>query len=83
MAVPNWSIWHEGAPRTVFPALEGEQRFDVCVIGAGITGLTLAQRLKDAGRSVAIVDMRSVGSGVTGSTSGHLTAVLDRDLASL
>lgn len=62
-----------------FPALESrrELHVDVAIIGAGITGLTCAVLLKRAGKKVAVLEARSVGSGVTLGTSGHLTQVLD------
>jgi heterodisulfide reductase subunit A-like polyferredoxin len=50
---------------------------DVAVIGAGITGLTAALKLKSLGRSVILLDMNEVGAGDTGHTTAHLTAVLD------
>lgn len=37
---------------------------DVCVIGAGITGLTLAYRLQTAGRRVALLERRDLAGGV-------------------
>jgi glycine/D-amino acid oxidase-like deaminating enzyme/nitrite reductase/ring-hydroxylating ferredoxin subunit len=56
---------------------------DVIVVGAGITGVTSAVLLKDAGRSVAVLEARAIGSGVTSGTSAHLTQVLDTRYAEL
>jgi glycine/D-amino acid oxidase-like deaminating enzyme/nitrite reductase/ring-hydroxylating ferredoxin subunit len=56
---------------------------DVIVVGGGITGVTSALLLKDAGRSVAVVEARDIGSGVTSQTSAHLTQVLDTRYAEL
>jgi glycine/D-amino acid oxidase-like deaminating enzyme/nitrite reductase/ring-hydroxylating ferredoxin subunit len=50
---------------------------DVAVVGGGITGVTSALLLKDAGRSVAVLEARELGSGVTAGTSAHITSVLD------
>jgi glycine/D-amino acid oxidase-like deaminating enzyme/nitrite reductase/ring-hydroxylating ferredoxin subunit len=63
---------------THFPALDGDRRFDVAVVGGGITGLTTALLLKRAGKKVAVLSLSPVGRGVTCHTSGHLTACLDR-----
>jgi glycine/D-amino acid oxidase-like deaminating enzyme/nitrite reductase/ring-hydroxylating ferredoxin subunit len=79
----NTPVWYEGAEALQLPPLDGDTSCDVCIVGAGITGLTLAHQLVAAGRSVVVVEARTVAGGVTGRTSGHLTAVLDRDLVSL
>lgn len=77
---PLW-LSDKGAPR--FRSLAADLRVDVVIIGAGITGLTLAHRLKQAGKTVAVLDMGPVGGGATGHTSGHLTSALDVDYATL
>jgi glycine/D-amino acid oxidase-like deaminating enzyme/nitrite reductase/ring-hydroxylating ferredoxin subunit len=69
-------IWREGAPLVAIhhvPALHTE----VCVIGAGIAGLTTAYLLRQAGHDVEVIDAYSPGAGETGRTTAHLTAVLD------
>src|SRR5690606_12993026 len=58
-------------------APEGSFHVDVCVIGAGISGVTTAYLLSKAGRSVALIDDREPGAGETGMTTAHLTAVID------
>lgn len=60
------------------PALEGEERVDVAVVGAGITGLTAARLLVGKGKSVAILEQDRIGSGTTGGTTAHVTQVPDR-----
>jgi len=47
------------------------------VVGAGITGITTAHLLAQAGKRVIVIEMRGVGSGETGNTTAHLTEVLD------
>src|SRR6185295_12411529 len=71
------SIWMEGAGRTA-PRLRGSVRADVCVIGAGIAGLSTAWRLAAAGHSVAVLDAREPGMGETSRTTAHLVTALDR-----
>ncbi len=59
---------------------------DVCVVGAGIAGLTTAYMLAKEGKSVVVVDAWGLASGETCRTTAHLTAVLDdrfHDLESL
>ena len=41
---------------TAYPALEGHTSVDVCVIGAGFTGISAALALAERGYSVAVVE---------------------------
>ncbi len=50
---------------------------DVCVVGAGIAGMTTAYLLAREGRSVIVLDDGPVGGGETGRTTAHLTWVMD------
>lgn len=50
---------------------------DVCVIGAGIAGLSVAYELSRAGRQVVVLEARAVGAGETAQTTGHLSSALD------
>lgn len=78
------SIWDlAAASRKRYPALSGDLETDVCVVGAGITGLTAALLLKKAGRRVVVVEKEQIGAGTTGGTSAHLTNVVDFRYSSL
>jgi glycine/D-amino acid oxidase-like deaminating enzyme/nitrite reductase/ring-hydroxylating ferredoxin subunit len=50
---------------------------DVCVIGAGIAGLSTAYELLQEGRTVLIIDDGAIGGGQTERTSAHLANALD------
>jgi glycine/D-amino acid oxidase-like deaminating enzyme len=50
---------------------------DVCVIGAGVSGLTTAYFLARTGRSVIVLDAGDVASGATAFTTAQLTTALD------
>src|SRR5215510_1685022 len=51
---------------------------EVCVVGAGIAGLTTAYLLQRAGHRVQVLDAAStLCAGETGRTTAHLSAVLD------
>lgn len=71
-------VWTIEARKGAYPRHEGDgRRWDVVVIGGGITGITCAWLLKRAGKSVAVFEAGEVASGVTGRTTAHLTEVID------
>lgn len=55
-----------------FPALAGEVSADVCVIGAGYTGLSAALHLAEAGRRVVVLEAHRIGFGASGRNGGQL-----------
>ena len=71
------SYWIDSVKVQDRPPLAEDLRADVCVIGAGIAGLTTAYLLAKEGRSVAILEDGSIGQGMTGFTTAHLTCALD------
>jgi len=56
---------------TDFAPLLGERHADVCVIGAGITGLSTALYLAERGFNVHIVESNKVGWGASGRNGGQ------------
>jgi glycine/D-amino acid oxidase-like deaminating enzyme/nitrite reductase/ring-hydroxylating ferredoxin subunit len=70
------SYWME-VPMPAFAPLAADARADVCVVGAGIAGLSAAYELAREGRSVVVVDDGSIGSGETGRTTSHLSNAFD------
>ncbi len=71
------SLWMETATPPVYPALAENVRTEVCVIGAGIAGLTTAYLLARAGTPVIVVDDGQVGSGESSRTTAHLSNEID------
>ncbi|MES2857152.1 MAG: FAD-binding oxidoreductase, partial [Bdellovibrionota bacterium] len=76
-------LWFDSASIQKFHQQTGQVVVDVCIIGGGITGLTAADQLKRAGKTVAIIDVGRIGCGETGHTTAHLTEVFDIDYRSL
>ena len=66
-----------------FPRLSGNLRVDVVVIGGGITGITTAYLLKQAGHKVALLERGRLAAMDTGHTTAHLTCVTDTRLTQL
>ena len=55
-----------------FPPLEGRVEADLCVIGAGITGLSAALHAARAGLSVVVLEAQRVGWGASGRNGGQI-----------
>ena len=54
------------------PPAQGSLRYDVCVVGAGYTGLSTALHLAQRGYSVAVLDANRAGWGASGRNGGHV-----------
>jgi len=77
------SIWEGTFEVPSFPALARDTRADVCVVGAGIAGLSTAYMLTKAGKRVVVVDDGPIGGGESGRTTAHLTNAMDDGIATL
>lgn len=62
------------------PALEGEVAADVCVVGAGFTGLSAAIELAERGHRVVVVEAAKVGWGASGRNGGQIVNGLNAGL---
>ena len=60
MRFPSWSV----AQDTRLQAMPLGQRFDAIIVGAGISGLYLLHRLREAGMSVLVVDQATGIGGI-------------------
>jgi gamma-glutamylputrescine oxidase len=56
----------------VNPALTGRVKVDVCVVGAGLAGLSAALELRAHGFSVAVLEAHSAGWGASGRNGGQV-----------
>ncbi|WP_022702941.1 NAD(P)/FAD-dependent oxidoreductase [Pseudorhodobacter ferrugineus] len=55
-----------------FPPLKGQVSADVCIVGAGYTGLSAALHLARAGLDVVVVEAQRVGFGASGRNGGQV-----------
>jgi glycine/D-amino acid oxidase-like deaminating enzyme len=68
------SLWYaSAAPAPDLGPLEEEQEADVCIVGAGYTGLSTAIHLADKGVRVVVLEAQQSGYGCSGRNAGHCT----------
>lgn len=51
--------------------------WDTLIVGGGITGLTTALRLQEAGKRCIVAEAYHIGFGTTGGTTAHINTMLD------
>jgi glycine/D-amino acid oxidase-like deaminating enzyme/nitrite reductase/ring-hydroxylating ferredoxin subunit len=76
------SIWESTAEKgRAFSALAGAKEADAVIIGGGITGLTAALILSEAGKKVVLLEALEIGLGTTGNSTGNLYMTVDEFLS--
>lgn len=63
---------HTANWRTNYPPLKGQIDTDVCIVGAGFTGVSAALYLLERGYSVALLEANRVSWGASGRNGGQL-----------
>src|SRR4051812_10886523 len=71
------SIWMNTEDVPPFEPLDCDHETDVCIIGAGIAGITTAYLLVNQGKSVTIIEDGPLAGGETARTTAHLASALD------
>lgn len=71
------SVWMDTSEPLLETPLTEQVTTDVCIVGAGIAGMTTAYLLGREGKSVVVVDDGPIGGGMTGRTTAHLVNALD------
>lgn len=66
--------WYAATAETLplQPALEGAEQADICIVGAGYTGLSAALHLAGAGRRVVVLEAQRIGFGASGRNGGQI-----------
>lgn len=70
------SVWMQ-TPLPTFSPLQEDLRVEVCIVGAGIAGLTTAYLCAREGRSVAVLEDGEVAGGESSRTTAHLASAQD------
>jgi glycine/D-amino acid oxidase-like deaminating enzyme/nitrite reductase/ring-hydroxylating ferredoxin subunit len=71
------STWMSERVPSFAAEIPDDARPDICVIGAGIAGLSVALALVQDGLDVLVLDQGPIGGGQTARTSAHLASALD------
>ncbi len=71
------SLWMAGASGSAYPPATSDLTCDVCIVGAGIAGLSVGYHLAVAGTQVIILDDGPIAGGETCRTTAHLVSAID------
>lgn len=71
------SIWQASLAPIETAPLSSSVQADVCIVGAGIAGMSAAYQLCREGLKVVVLDDGPVGGGNTARTTAHLSSALD------
>lgn len=77
------SYWIRTAAPAAYDPLPGDARTDICIVGGGIVGLTLAWVAQQRGRRVLLLEARRIAQQVTGFTTAKITSLHGRRYAAL
>src|SRR6187431_276643 len=74
------SLWQNEIPGYVSQPyrLNNNDTFDVVIVGGGITGITTALLLQQAGKKCLLAEAHNLGFGSTGGTTAHINTILDK-----
>ena len=75
------SLWLQNPTTIPTDTFRDGAHYNEIVVGAGITGLVTALLLARAGRSVAVLEARTVGAGATGNTTAKLSLLQGTQLS--
>lgn len=83
MAAPSHTTSYYAASandKNIRPALEEQINADICVIGAGYTGLSTALHLAESGFKVVVLEGSRIGFGASGRNGGQIVHSYSRDI---
>lgn len=79
----NKVFWYTVKEPSAREKLSVDISTDVVVVGGGMAGLTCAQKLREAGKHVVLIEKDFCGAGASGKTSGFITPDSEIELSSL
>ena len=79
----NESYWQKTAQKNNYPSVDKDMNVDIVIIGGGLTGITLAYRLRKAMFNVVLLEKEEIGSETSGHTTAKITYLHDLIYADL
>lgn len=79
----NTPFWIDSTGGSKFPPLTQDVTVDVAIAGGGIAGLTAAYLLKQAGKTVAVLEAEQIASKASGRTTAKVTSLHQLTYANL
>jgi glycine/D-amino acid oxidase-like deaminating enzyme/nitrite reductase/ring-hydroxylating ferredoxin subunit len=76
------SVW-EGITLPQFDQIKNNQTTETCIVGGGITGISIAYQMAKRGHKVMLIEAFKFGSGQTSRTTAHLTCQLEKQFIDL
>ncbi len=70
-------------PLEEHPPLRGSERAELCIIGAGFTGLSAALHAAKSGLDVIVLDAQRIGFGASGRNGGQVSGGFNKDQQAL
>ena len=64
---------------TDYPKLKGHQNTDICIVGAGFSGISTGLHLSELGYKVTLVEANKVGWGASGRNGGEIIGCFSGD----
>lgn len=81
MDYPKKSYWHETADNKINKYTSTndltDKKYDVLIIGGGLTGLTIAYKLKDSGLNIGVIEASEICYGVSAYSTAKVTVQHD------
>ncbi|RPE14352.1 FAD-dependent oxidoreductase [Chitinophaga lutea] len=72
------SLWQNSSSIYQARPVTGDNSFyDVIIVGGGITGVSTALQLQEAGKKCLLLEANHLGFGTTGGTTAHINTLLD------
>lgn len=78
------SLWQMNMPDYISKKFENSDIiYDVIIVGGGITGITTALLLQEAGKKCLLLEAKNLAFGTTSGTTAHLNTILDLTYAEI
>ncbi|MBO9658635.1 MAG: FAD-dependent oxidoreductase [Chitinophagaceae bacterium] len=71
------SLWQDSVPPYQCASEVRSHKYDVIIVGGGITGISTAHQLQKAGKNCLVLEANTLCFGTTGGTTAHLNTLLD------